>query len=232
MSGAPAFQFYPKQWLGDDKILLMDWDARGMHMHLICIAWQQDPPCTLPDDDELWRRWCGNPRAERWRKIKHQIQNAYQLRDGRWVQDGLLRQYEKQRQYAQSRREAAEARWGKQDAYASRTQSVRNALPLQSSSSIKNKTDAALSSGSLTAFETFYQAYPRKKNRGDAEKAWAALKPDDQLVRLMLTAVGKAKGTPEWKEEHGKYIPYPASWLRAKRWLDEMPTVPKERIPL
>jgi hypothetical protein len=27
-SKSPAFQFYVRQWLGDDKVLSMDWDAQ------------------------------------------------------------------------------------------------------------------------------------------------------------------------------------------------------------
>src|SRR6188474_1476428 len=111
MSRAPAFQFYPKQWLGDDQVLLMDWDARGMHVHLMCIAWQQEPPCSLPNDDSALKKWCGNPK--RWRKVKDQILSAWKVIGDRLVQEGLLREYEKQRNYSESRRQAAEARWGK-----------------------------------------------------------------------------------------------------------------------
>lgn len=233
MSHAPSFQFYPKQWLGDDKVLLMDWAARAMHLHLMCIAWQQDPPCTLPDDEEQWRRWCGNPHHETWSRARPQIQFAWRLCNGRWIQDGLRREWEKQRQYSESRRHAAEARWGKKDAYALRTQSVWNAL--QSSSSLKNKNkknNAACSSDSQTAFERFWAAYPKKKSKGQAEKAWAKLKPDDLLLHTMLSKVEQAKHTPEWKKERGQFIPHPATWLNARGWEDELPAPGKERIPL
>jgi uncharacterized protein YdaU (DUF1376 family) len=114
---SPSFQFYPKQWLGDDNVLLMDWAARGMHVHLMCIAWQQDPPCTLPDDDSIIRKWCGNPKQ--WSKLRLQILRSWKSMGGRWVQEGLLREFEKQQKYSDSRRQAAEARWKKDDAYAS-----------------------------------------------------------------------------------------------------------------
>ena len=127
----PSFQFYPKQWLGDDKVLLMDWSARGMHLHLMCIAWQQDPPCTIPDDDEVLKKWCGNPK--RWPKLKEQILRAWKLTKGRWVQEGLLKEYEKQRNYSESRKRGAEARWGKNDAHGCQMES--NSIALQSSSS-------------------------------------------------------------------------------------------------
>lgn len=144
MSHPPAFQFYPKQWLGDDAIMLMDWDVRGMHMHLMCIAWQQDPPCTLPDDDAQLRKWCGNIRQKKWNKTREKLLLAWHIYDGRWVQEGLLREYEKQRQYSESRRSAANSRWGKTDAHALRTDMHMQCSSSSSSSSKKNKREIEL----------------------------------------------------------------------------------------
>jgi hypothetical protein len=129
---APAFQFYPKQWLGDDKVMAMDWDARAMHMHLMCISWQQEPPCTLPDDDDMIRRWLGNPR--RWNVLKQQVFSAWKLIDGRWVQSGLLTQFQKQSAYIETRKHGANARWSK-DAHASEMQCIKDAFQSSSSTS-------------------------------------------------------------------------------------------------
>lgn len=69
-------------------------------------------------------------------------------------------------------------------------------------------------------FEKFWSAYPKRKNRGRAEKAWAKIKPDAGLVASILEAVEVAKAGDDWREDGGKYIPYPESWLSAKGWLD------------
>lgn len=69
-------------------------------------------------------------------------------------------------------------------------------------------------------FEKFYQSYPKKKNKADAEKAWKANKPDLEKV---LSALAWQKNQPDWKKDNGQFIPYPASYLRAKAWLDEKP---------
>jgi hypothetical protein len=69
-------------------------------------------------------------------------------------------------------------------------------------------------------FEAFWHAYPKKKSRGDAEQAFRALNPDDQLVEMMISTIGQARTSEDWTKERGKYIPYPAKWLRAKGWLD------------
>jgi hypothetical protein len=73
---------------------------------------------------------------------------------------------------------------------------------------------------SLTLFEKFWSVYPKKKNRGDAEKAFKKLNPDNELLQTILDAVeGAAKGT-DWLKNDGQFIPYPATWLNAKGWLD------------
>jgi hypothetical protein len=74
----------------------------------------------------------------------------------------------------------------------------------------------------LDGFNEFWAAYPKKKNRGDAEKAWRVLKPNSAVVSMMLDAVEKAKTLPDWRKEGGQFIPYPGKWLRAKGWQDEL----------
>jgi hypothetical protein len=73
----------------------------------------------------------------------------------------------------------------------------------------------------FSKFEDFWTAYPRKKSRGDAENAWAKIKPDELLIEKILSAVQRAKTSVDWTKEGGKYIPYPASWLNRKGWEDE-----------
>jgi hypothetical protein len=82
------------------------------------------------------------------------------------------------------------------------------------------------------SFAAFWEAYPRKKNKGKAEERWATLQPDEDLLTAMLSKLVQAKQTPDWIKEDGKYIPHPATWLRAKGWLDEFPAPRKERLPL
>lgn len=74
---------------------------------------------------------------------------------------------------------------------------------------------------SLTQFENLWEAYPKKKSRADAEKAWAKIKPSEHLAEQILQAVQRAKTSKEWIKNGGEFIPYPASWLNAKGWLDE-----------
>ena len=72
-------------------------------------------------------------------------------------------------------------------------------------------------------FARFWEAYPRKVSKADARAAFAKLEPDEALVDAMLEALAWQKAAPAWTEGGGKYIPYPATWLNARRWEDEKP---------
>jgi hypothetical protein len=71
------------------------------------------------------------------------------------------------------------------------------------------------------SFAKFWSLYPRKKSKGDAEKAWKAINPDEQLQDRMNHALERATTSAEWRKDGGQFIPYPATWLRAKGWEDE-----------
>jgi hypothetical protein len=83
------------------------------------------------------------------------------------------------------------------------------------------------------SFDQFYAAYPRKVGKQDAQKAWAKLKPNAELFALILGAIESQKAGADWLRDDGQYIPHPATWLRAGRWLDEVrPYVaPAARLP-
>ncbi len=69
--------------------------------------------------------------------------------------------------------------------------------------------------------EIFWESYPKKKNKGNSEKAWLKLKPSTELQQKITQTVKKLELSEDWTKENGKYIPYPASWLNAKGWEDE-----------
>lgn len=72
------------------------------------------------------------------------------------------------------------------------------------------------------AFERFWELYPKKKSKGDALKAWEDLSPDSELAATILQKVAEARTCRDWTREQGRYIPYPATWLRCMGWEDEL----------
>lgn len=68
------------------------------------------------------------------------------------------------------------------------------------------------------AFETFWAKYPRKDDRKAAIRAWDKLKPDKPLCRTMYAALKRQRGSEQWAEEGGKYIPLFSTWLNGRKW--------------
>lgn len=71
-------------------------------------------------------------------------------------------------------------------------------------------------------FEVFWKAYPKKKGKKDALKAFKKLKPTQDMLDQMLAAIEQQKKSEQWQREHGQYIPYPAKWLKHGQWEDEV----------
>ena len=74
---------------------------------------------------------------------------------------------------------------------------------------------------SAELFEMFWDAYPKKRAKGQAEKTWSRINPNEQLTHLMLSGIEQAKTSVDWTKENGQFIPYPSTWLNAKGWEDD-----------
>lgn len=79
----------------------------------------------------------------------------------------------------------------------------------------------------LDGFDAFWEVYPRRTAKGAARKAWpAAVKAAGGWTRI----VAGARDYAEWcalTSAEAKFIPHPATWLRAERWADELPAPPR-----
>lgn len=71
-------------------------------------------------------------------------------------------------------------------------------------------------------FDTFWKAYPNKKAKPMALKAWKKLKVDAVLAERIMLALELHKKTPQWSKDDGQYIPHPSTWLNQQRWEDEL----------
>jgi hypothetical protein len=72
-------------------------------------------------------------------------------------------------------------------------------------------------------FDEFWERYPKRRSKGQAEKTWVKLKPDEQLFEAIMAGLERAKTSVEWLKDDGQYIPHPSTWLNAKGWEDEYP---------
>ena len=85
-------------------------------------------------------------------------------------------------------------------------------------------------------FAGFWNYYPKSahKSKQAAIKAWDQLRPSDELIDEIAKALRRQMATDQWKRGIG--IPYPSTYLRQRRWEDEIadpeaPDPPREALP-
>jgi hypothetical protein len=81
-----------------------------------------------------------------------------------------------------------------------------------------------LTAPSPTGFDDWYSIYPRKKNPQDAKKAFTKVINSGAITLDALMAKTRAFAA-SWQnepKERRKFIPYPASWLNAGGYDDEL----------
>ncbi|WP_415840878.1 helix-turn-helix domain-containing protein [Nocardiopsis rhodophaea] len=83
-------------------------------------------------------------------------------------------------------------------------------------------------------FRAFWDAYPKKKSKGEARKAWAQVLALGADARLIITAARRYAA--DRTGEDPRFTAYPATWLRAERYNDEpdpqyRPTTSSRRPP-
>lgn len=249
MSKAPAYQMYASDWLGSRSVRFMDDYQRGWYIQLLNEAWDSDPQCMLPDNDELLQKLAGiseHSRTipdfnDRWLVVRRMFK-----RHGEYVaNDRQMEEFAKQemrrkqasaagRSSAAKRAEEAKAIINQHiDAATTverplndRCDSVQRKFnppiptPTPVPSPVSNTLSRRAAVASLDGFSAFWQAYPRKTGKGAAEKAWA--KVPRSAHRAIMDAIEKQKGGPDWMKDGGQFIPHPATWLNQRRWEDEV----------
>lgn len=69
-------------------------------------------------------------------------------------------------------------------------------------------------------FAKFWKAYPKKKDKKKAERAFFKIKNIEKIFPAMMQALERQKESAQWQENKGQYILYPSSWLNGERWED------------
>jgi hypothetical protein len=73
----------------------------------------------------------------------------------------------------------------------------------------------------LQSFEAFWQEYPKKRGKGDAEKSWLKINPS---LPAVLAALEWQRESKDWLKDQGQFIPNPATYINQRRWMDEPTT--------
>ena len=113
----PSFQFYPADFLADENVRLMNNQARGCYIMLLCHCWREG---SIPSDIEELAALCGED-VEAMRVMWSRVGKCFTPKtkmNGRLVQRRLLKEKRKQDEYHKRKSDAgkkgAKARWDKE----------------------------------------------------------------------------------------------------------------------
>lgn len=67
-------------------------------------------------------------------------------------------------------------------------------------------------------FSRFWNAYPKKTGKTEAQKSWLKNKPP---IDLILKALVWQSRSEQWRKDNGQFVPNPSTYLNQGRWQDE-----------
>ncbi|GAA5075618.1 hypothetical protein [Lysobacter panacisoli] len=71
-------------------------------------------------------------------------------------------------------------------------------------------------------FERFWAAYPNRKGKAVAFKAWVKLQLDSEVEALITDVTARHARDRDWLRDGGAYIPHGSTYLAQRRWEDEI----------
>ena len=109
---SPAFQFYPSDFLSDEKVMMMNYEERGIYITLLSVCWIEG---SIPSDPEMLERLLRNGGAIKGLDFILKCFDPHLTLEGRLVHKRLDREREKQvehsKQKSKSGKEGAKKRW-------------------------------------------------------------------------------------------------------------------------
>lgn len=199
MSKDPAVLFYTSDFISGT--LTMNYEQKGKYIILLCLQHQQG---RLSYEDMM--TICGTYDEKIFSKFIKDDEGFY-------YNERMSVEVDKRKKYSESRSENRKSH-----------NKHMNNICSSHEGHMENENEninVIKKENKNEMFNAFWKAYPKKKAKSDAEKAFDKLNPDGTLLQTILSVINKSKTTEDWLKEKGKFIPFPASWLNGKRWLDE-----------
>lgn len=117
MCDLPYIPFNIADFLADDNVALMNTEEVGAYILLLCRAWQQDPPGTLPDNDDYLAAW-SKCSVLGWSQLKPMVMKPFEFKEDRWHMNRMIKDHAQISGTIQKRKEAAQkgakARWSQE----------------------------------------------------------------------------------------------------------------------
>lgn len=198
---SPAFQFYPKDWLSDVKVISMTPAQRGIYIQLLCFMWLEDD-CSLPSDTGFLTHLTNGLQQD-----VNEVKKCFYEVDGRIHQKRLCKEKEKQKEFkekaSKAGKKSAERRWGKDSiGNNDRYNLVTETLPLKRNSSSSSSEDI------------YIAKKPDEKPKKDRKKNFIP-PSEEELIQYVVskgysTGLGRAAfeyySTSNWKDSYGNQV--------------------------
>lgn len=225
---APAFQFYPKDFLSDERVQLMSHTERGVYVTLLCMCWLEG---SLPSDLASLARLVRMPTARFARLWAGPLGQCFLGKEGGRLGQKRLDQERAKQDVFRQRQRVNGQKGGRPNRKGLGSSGVTQVKPRKSSpisdlpSSLSDLHSPLSGEEQIAvigddAFAHFWTAYPKKVGKDDARKAWQKRRP---VLAVVLAALDLQR---EWlARDSGQFIPNPATWLNQGRWQDTPPVV-------
>jgi hypothetical protein len=209
---APAFQFYPGDWLRDTQVQMASMETRGVWFELLCNMWFAPERGKIEGEKTEICRMLGcdleifNKALNEIKRLK--IADVTNCNKNVTIINRRMLREEKQRKSTRLRVRKHRVTQGSNTNVthpSSTPSSPTPSSPLQYSAN----------------FLKFWKEYPRKEKKGDAFKAWKKAKDKPPIIE-MIEIIKVHAQTDQWNKKNGQFIPHPASWINARQWEDEI----------
>lgn len=91
----------------------------------------------------------------------------------------------------------------------------------------RTKEEEPLIGAVVNPFAEFWEAYPRKKGKGQAERAWKTACKKADPARLIAAAVSYRQ---QVQGSDMQFVKHPSTWLNGECWLDEPDPTPVSNV--
>lgn len=226
---APAFQFFPRDFLASPKVDRMAMTERGAYITLLCRCWMEN---GLPTDLSDLAYSCRMKPGQFERMWKNgRISQCFTERNGKFHNERLDVERKKQGVNRQRQSDNANARWSKRG--------NATGMPLHQSGITRAPAPAAESNSKQqssspseekeerldVAFAAFRDAYPRERRKGGylVQHQFLAAVANAGGAAALMAALENHKASEQWASP--RHVPGMDVWLNEERWRQELPSL-------
>lgn len=202
MNKAPAFQFYPQDFISSLDVQLMTTKEVGAYILLLANSWIQEDQCFLPDDENILMR-IARMTKEEWDGSAIAVLKKFKKKNGKIYNTRLLKELEKQEKYQKTKSESgksgAKKRWTREkndDSKAIAKNSSAIVLPMANDSS-------SSSSSSSTSISKIIP----KGIKAEPKNEYGNKKINLMLLGLKnRIGIDDFRDTQKWSRKYGRHL--------------------------